>query len=66
MKGSSDGSKLPDKAVQEQEKALFTKYQDIMLRFLHESHHQQTVALYALQLFCYEHNFPKGRIMKLN
>lgn len=58
-----DKTVLPDKAVQEQEKITFSAYQDIMLRFLHQSQHRQMIALYALQVFCYEHEFPKGMFL---
>lgn len=60
MEEGTDTSILPDKTVQEQEKNLFTNYQPIMLRFLHESSSRQMIALYALQVFCYENQFPKG------
>lgn len=61
MKEGIDTSVLPDKAVQEQEKSLFSNYQQIMLRFLHESSRRQMIALYALQVFCYDNQFPKGK-----
>lgn len=58
----ADASKLPEKSVLDMEKSVFSKYQDIMLRYLHGSTRQQMVALYTLQTFCHEHNFPKGQL----
>merc|ERR1719233_725412 len=65
MKEGIDTSVLPDKSVQEQEKSLFSNYQQIMLRFLHESSSRQMIALYALQVFCYDNQFPKGMMLRM-
>ena len=61
MKDDTDVSTLPDKQVQEDEKNSFISYQEILLRFLHESSERQLLALYSLQVFCHENNFPKGK-----
>jgi len=65
MKEGTDTSVLPDKSVQEQEKILFCNYQEIMLRFLHESNKRQMIALYALQVFSYNNQFPKGMMLRM-
>lgn len=59
----ADTTVAPEKAVADSEKEMFGKYQDVMLRFLHDSSDRQMTALYALQSFCDEHNFPKGEFV---
>ncbi|KAF6029164.1 EIF4G2 [Bugula neritina] len=65
LKEGIDKTVLPGKSVQDDEKRIFTNYKDIMLRFLHASHSRQVSAIYALQVFCYENNFPKGMMLRV-
>ncbi|XP_067934245.1 eukaryotic translation initiation factor 4 gamma 2-like [Watersipora subatra] len=65
MKEEGDTTVLPSKQVQEEEKAKFLSYQEILLRFLHNSSERQAMALYALQVFCHENKFPKGMMLRM-
>lgn len=56
----SDPNTVPDKALQEKEKALLEKYKLVLKAFLHDHLDLQVTAVYSLQVFCYTNNFPKG------
>ena len=55
-----DRSMAPDKGLLEKEKELLSKFKGMLTLFLHENTGLQMVALYSLQVFCYNMNFPKG------
>lgn len=59
-KGMTNGS-VHDKAVQEKEKALLERFKSVLQAFLHEDINLQVTAVYALQVFCYSLDFPKGK-----
>ena len=55
-----DPNVVPDKVLQEKEKALLEKYKLVLKAFLHDHLDLQVTAVYSLQVFCYSNNFPKG------
>lgn len=59
-----DYTAAPDKALQEKERDLLEKYKPVFQAFLHDHTDLQVVALYALQVHCYNHNFPKGMLLR--
>lgn len=62
-KGVTNGS-VHDKAVQEKEKALLERFKSVLQAFLHEDVNLQVTAVYALQVFCYSLEFPKGMLLR--
>lgn len=50
----------PDKASQEKEKTLLEKFKPVLQAFLHAHIDLQVVAVYALQVYCFSLDFPKG------
>ncbi|KAJ1530338.1 hypothetical protein ONE63_005252 [Megalurothrips usitatus] len=59
-----DPNVVPDKALQEKEKALLEKYKLVLKAFLHDHVDLQVTAVYSLQVFCYTNNFPKGMLLR--
>lgn len=59
-----DTSVAPDKALQEKEKELLEKYKPVFQAFLHDHVDLQVIALYTLQVHCYNNNFPKGMLLR--
>lgn len=59
-----DPNVVPDKALQEKEKALLEKYKLVLKAFLHDHLDLQVTAVYSLQVFCYSNNFPKGMLLR--
>ncbi|XP_063696233.1 eukaryotic translation initiation factor 4 gamma 2 [Culicoides brevitarsis] len=59
-----DLTKLPDKAIVDKEKQLLEKYGPVLISFLHQKIDLQLIAIYALQVFCYSVNFPKGMLLR--
>lgn len=57
-----DPNTVPDKALQEKEKALLEKYKLVLQAFLHEQTDLQVMAVYSLQVYCYSVQFPKGNV----
>jgi hypothetical protein len=55
-----DPNTVPDKALQEKEKALLEKFKLVLQAFLHEQTDLQVMAVYSLQVYCYSLHFPKG------
>ncbi|KFM57634.1 hypothetical protein X975_15012, partial [Stegodyphus mimosarum] len=55
-----DRSSVPDKNVLDKEKEMLEKFKPVFQAFLHEYPELQLVALYALQVHCYNCGFPKG------
>ncbi|XP_037941767.1 eukaryotic translation initiation factor 4 gamma 2, partial [Teleopsis dalmanni] len=60
----TDIKKLPDKSVIEKEENLLLKYCQVLCTFLNGNVDLQLVAVYALQVFCYNENFPKGMLCR--
>lgn len=56
-----DITKLADKAIVDKEKLLLEKYAPVLISFLHQKIDLQLIAIYALQVFCFTVNFPKGK-----
>lgn len=60
MAPGTDTNTVPEKAVIEQEKELLDRYKTILQAFLQDHIKLQVIAIYALQVFTYTNNFPKG------
>ncbi|XP_055378882.1 eukaryotic translation initiation factor 4 gamma 2 [Condylostylus longicornis] len=60
----SDLMKNPDKSIIEKEEDLFQKYCHILEAFLTGDTQLQLIAVYALQVFCYNARFPKGMLCR--
>ncbi|XP_075019268.1 eukaryotic translation initiation factor 4 gamma 2 isoform X2 [Calonectris borealis] len=60
----SDSSSVPSKEQLEQEKQLLLSFKPVMQKFLHDHVDLQVSALYALQVHCYNNNFPKGMLLR--
>lgn len=50
----------PSKEQLDEEKQLLLSLKPVMQKFLHEHTNLQVAALYALQVHCNAHSFPKG------
>lgn len=61
----SDSSSAPSKEQLEQEKQLLLSFKPVMQKFLHDHVDLQVSALYALQVHCYNNNFPKGKCIEV-
>lgn len=57
----TDIKKYPERAVIEKEEAVFHKYCQVLVTFLNGNIQLQLIAIYALQVFCYQASFPKGK-----
>lgn len=60
----TDGQQMPDKAAQEKERELLVRFKQVLQAFTHEHQHLQVTATYALQVYCYQHQFPKGMLLR--
>ncbi|XP_069944559.1 eukaryotic translation initiation factor 4 gamma 2 isoform X2 [Cherax quadricarinatus] len=60
----SDPSVIPEKLVTEQEQELLAKFKPVLQAFLHDHLPLQVTAVYALQVFTYTQNFPKGMLLR--
>uniref|UniRef100_T1GDV4 Eukaryotic translation initiation factor 4 gamma 2 n=1 Tax=Megaselia scalaris TaxID=36166 RepID=T1GDV4_MEGSC len=60
----TDIKKYPEKSVIEKEESIFHKYCQILVTFLNGNMDLQLVAIYALQVFCYQASFPKGMLCR--
>lgn len=60
----TDIKKNPDKTQTEKEQSLLIKYRNVLNAFLDGKHDLQLVAVYALQVFCYNVGFPKGMLCR--
>jgi translation initiation factor 4G len=56
----TDKTKVPDKSTIEKEKQLLQKFCPILINYLNGNVDLQMTAIYALQVFCYGADFPKG------
>ncbi|KAK8743853.1 hypothetical protein OTU49_001294, partial [Cherax quadricarinatus] len=59
-----DPSVIPEKLVTEQEQELLAKFKPVLQAFLHDHLPLQVTAVYALQVFTYTQNFPKGMLLR--
>uniref|UniRef100_A0A8C7E350 Eukaryotic translation initiation factor 4 gamma 2 n=1 Tax=Naja naja TaxID=35670 RepID=A0A8C7E350_NAJNA len=59
-----DSSSASSKEQLEQEKQLLLSFKPVMQKFLHDHVDLQVSALYALQVHCYNNNFPKGMLLR--
>lgn len=60
-----DTSQSPEKDQIEKEKAALKKLLPLVETFVHEKVGLQVGVLYALQVFCHSHNFPKGMLLRM-
>ncbi|KAG8233540.1 hypothetical protein J437_LFUL012783 [Ladona fulva] len=60
----ADPGVIPDKALQEKEKTLLEKFNPVLQAFLQNEINLQVVAVYALQVYCYSKQFPKGMLLR--
>ena len=56
-----DITQKPEKDLQEKEKELITNRSAILKDDIFNGSNEQLEAIYALQIFCYEKQFPKGK-----
>uniref|UniRef100_A0A8C4QUU4 Eukaryotic translation initiation factor 4 gamma 2 n=1 Tax=Eptatretus burgeri TaxID=7764 RepID=A0A8C4QUU4_EPTBU len=59
-----DPTVAPNRDVMEREKQLLDSFQPVLCRFLHGRVPLQLSALYALQVHCHQHCFPKGMLLR--
>ncbi|XP_076471182.1 eukaryotic translation initiation factor 4 gamma 2-like [Babylonia areolata] len=59
-----DPAVTPEKTVSDKEKELLDKLKGVLQKFLNERIDLQVAALYAVQVFCYNHEFPKGMLLR--
>ncbi|XP_006819166.1 eukaryotic translation initiation factor 4 gamma 2-like [Saccoglossus kowalevskii] len=59
-----DASLIPDKQLQEKERALLNNLKPVLQAFIHDHVQIQLSALYALQVHCYNNGFPKGMLLR--
>ncbi|KAK3885631.1 hypothetical protein Pcinc_010165 [Petrolisthes cinctipes] len=64
LASGSDPTVIPEKLVTEQEQELLAKFKPVLQAFLHDHLPLQVTAVYALQVFTYTHNFPKGMLLR--
>lgn len=60
----SDIKKHPDKIIIEKEETMLHKYCPILQTFLESNVELQLIAVYAMQVFCYNEKFPKGLLCR--
>ena len=60
-----DITQKPEKDLQEKEKELITNMSAILKDDIFNGSNEQLEAIYALQIFCYEKQFPKGKLPSL-
>lgn len=60
-----DTNNTPDKSGIEKEKLNLEKMKGVLQMFLHDHADLQMVTLYATQVFCHSHQFPKGMLLRL-
>ncbi|XP_012944047.1 eukaryotic translation initiation factor 4 gamma 2 [Aplysia californica] len=64
MKDEVDITVTPEKALMDKEKELLEKLKGVLQLFLHDHTNLQMAALYAVQVFCYTNQFPKGMFLR--
>lgn len=63
LAAGADPTTIPEKMVTEREQELLAKFKPVLQAFLHDHLPLQVTAIYALQVFTYTNNFPKGMFM---
>lgn len=61
LEDGNDLTQKPDKALQDKEKEVLMDMSDFLKKFVGSEECDQLEAVYALQVFCCEREFPKGR-----
>ncbi|XP_076068111.1 N-acetyltransferase 1 isoform X2 [Oratosquilla oratoria] len=64
LAGNADPTQIPEKSSTEKEKELLNKFKPVLQAFLHDHVHLQVTAVYALQVYTYTNNFPKGMLLR--
>ncbi|XP_033646152.1 eukaryotic translation initiation factor 4 gamma 2-like [Asterias rubens] len=59
-----DHALAPEKALVDKERNLLEKFKPVLQKFVHESVALQLSALYALQVHCFNSEFPKGMLLR--
>ncbi|CAL1296001.1 unnamed protein product [Larinioides sclopetarius] len=59
-----DRTCVPEKNILDKEREMLEKFKPVFQAFLHEHPDLQLVALYALQVHCYNYGFPKGMLLR--
>ncbi len=57
-------SQQPDKTATEGERELLAKFRPVLQSFVRDYADLQLAAVYALQVFCFEKDFPKGMLLR--
>lgn len=65
MADGVDTTQNPEKDLIEKEKATLKKLLPLLENFVREKVDLQVGVLYALQVFCHLHNFPKGMLLRM-
>ncbi|ALC42343.1 NAT1, partial [Drosophila busckii] len=63
LASNMDTKEHPEKSITQREQAMLETYSQMLQTFLGQNE-LQLMALYALQLFCYSENFPKGMLCR--
>ncbi|KAM8712374.1 hypothetical protein ACLKA7_012830 [Drosophila subpalustris] len=63
LANNMDPKEHPEKSVTQKEQAMLETYSQMLQTFLSQNE-LQLMALYALQLYCYNENFPKGMLCR--
>jgi len=61
----TDPTQKPEKEIQEMEKEFIGKFKNFLKEFIGSSSSSQLEAIYALQIFCHEKQFPKEMLLRL-
>ena len=61
---SASLSEAPDKSSVEAEKELLSKFRSVLTPFVKDRGELQLTGVYALQVFCHGHSFPKGLLLR--
>ncbi|XP_031638600.1 eukaryotic translation initiation factor 4 gamma 2 [Contarinia nasturtii] len=59
-----DPTVVPEKSLIDKELTLLKKYCPVLNAFLNGNGDLQLVAIFAMQVFCYSYNFPKGMLLR--
>jgi len=65
LKEDADPTVTPEKVLMDKEKELLDKLKGVLQLFLHDHTNLQMAALYAVQVYCHNNNFPKGMFLRL-
>ncbi|CAL1547022.1 unnamed protein product [Lymnaea stagnalis] len=64
LKPNTDTTVTPEKVLMEREKDLLVQLRGVLQKFLQDHTNLQMSALYAVQVFCHSHGFPKGMFLR--